>query len=97
LCGGFFTALFLEKHVVGGAGVERRVEVDEVDAFCRYLLAEDSEVVAKIELVIPVHFRERISYSGGTGRNREAQVETLVYRWSGFRWHHTGRAQMLAL
>ena len=58
LGGGFFAALFLEEHVAGNAGVEGRVNVDGVYAFRRHMRPEDSEVVAKEELVFPIHFRE---------------------------------------
>lgn len=58
LGGGFFAAIFLEEHVVGGAGVEGRIKIAEVSAFRRHMRPEDSEVVAKEELVFPIHFRE---------------------------------------
>jgi len=44
----------LEQHVVGGLGVERRVQVDEIHARGRDAFPQDSEIVAKVELV---HFR----------------------------------------
>ena len=56
--GGFFAALFIEEHVLGGAGVEGRVKVDEVCAFRCHMRPEDSEVAAEEELVFPIHFRE---------------------------------------
>ena len=39
----------LEKNVVGGVGIERRVEVNQVHAFGRYCLPQNLQVVAVIE------------------------------------------------
>src|SRR5665647_1344915 len=44
---------FLEQHVVGGVGVERRVQVDQVNTGDRDMPAENLQVVAEIELVLP--------------------------------------------
>ena len=46
-------ALLPEQHVVRCVGVERRVEIDQVDALVIHL-TEDVEVVAEIEPVLPV-------------------------------------------
>ena len=46
-----FAALLAEEDVVGGVGVEGRVEVDQVDAFVGDVLAQDVEVVAEVEFV----------------------------------------------
>ena len=54
LGGGALAARLLEQDVVGGVGVEGRVEVDEVDALVRDVFPEDAEVVAEVELVLPV-------------------------------------------
>ena len=43
------SGLFAEEDVVGGLGVEGRVEVDEVDRVVRDVVAEDLEVVAVVE------------------------------------------------
>ena len=59
--GGFLPALFLEENVVAGVGVERRVEVDQVHAGVRDVLAQDFEVVAEIEHVLFGHLWERIT------------------------------------
>jgi hypothetical protein len=40
-----------EEQVVVVLGIERRVEIDEVNGFVRKVLAEDLEIVAVIELV----------------------------------------------
>ena len=55
---------FLEEHVVDGAGVEGRVEVDEVHARVRHVFAQDFEVVAEVELILFVHFTESITQGG---------------------------------
>jgi hypothetical protein len=47
--------IFFEEHVVGGVGVEGRVELDQVNAGVRHLAAEDVKIVAKVESVLPVH------------------------------------------
>jgi len=47
--------LFLEQDIVSGAGVERRVEVDEVNTRVLHIVSEDFEVVAEIEFVLGVH------------------------------------------
>src|SRR5665213_2455596 len=52
LGGGARTVLFRKKDVVVLAGVERRVEVDEVDGVGRDVVAKDGEVVAVVELVL---------------------------------------------
>jgi len=56
LRGGFLAALFLEEHVVGGVGVEGRVQVDQVNARPRHLAAQDVKIIAKVESVFPVHY-----------------------------------------
>ena len=38
-----------------GAGVERRVEIDQVHAGVGNILAQDFEIVAEVEFVFPVH------------------------------------------
>jgi hypothetical protein len=40
-----------EEQIVVALGIERRVEIDEVNGFVRKMLAEDLEIVAVIELV----------------------------------------------
>ena len=52
LRGGFFPALFLEEDVVGGAGIERWVEVDQVNTGIRHILPQNSQIVAEVELVL---------------------------------------------
>ena len=54
LCGGVLAGALAEQDVVRRIGVERRVEVDEVNALVSDVLAEDVEVVAEVELVSPV-------------------------------------------
>ena len=51
---GLLAAFFLEEDVVVGVGVEGRVEVDEVNGGVGDVVAEDVEVVAEIELILPV-------------------------------------------
>ena len=55
LRGRFFAAFFLEQDVIVGAGIKRRVEVDQVHTFRGHVLAEDSQVVAEVEFIRPVH------------------------------------------
>ncbi len=55
LRGGFLAALFLEEHVVRGAGIKRRVEVDQVNARVLDVVSKDFQVVAEIKLVLGVH------------------------------------------
>jgi hypothetical protein len=43
----------LEQHVVIRLRVEMRVEVDEIDQLIPHMLAQDFEVVAKVQLVHP--------------------------------------------
>ena len=38
-----------ERHVLGGVGVERRIEVNQIDAFGCDLVAENLEVVAIVQ------------------------------------------------
>jgi hypothetical protein len=42
-----------EEQIVIALGIERRVEIDEVNGFVRKVLAEDLEIVAVKELVHP--------------------------------------------
>ena len=42
-----------EEEIVVALGIERRVEVDEVNGFSREVVAQDVEVVAEIELIHP--------------------------------------------
>src|SRR4051794_18200246 len=57
----------LEQHVVIGLAVERRVEIDQVDALVRDLAAQYVEVVAVIKCVrhpwLPGLFRSIITLS----------------------------------
>ena len=46
-----------EEQIVVALGIERRVEINEVNGFVRKMLAEDLEIVAVIELV---HWRESV-------------------------------------
>jgi hypothetical protein len=57
LRGGFLAALFLEEDVVGGVGVEGWVEVNQINARVRDVVAKNFQVIAKIELVLSIHFR----------------------------------------
>jgi hypothetical protein len=54
LGGGAATILFGEEDIVVLAGVEGRVEVDEVDGLVGDVVAQDLEVVAVVELVLVV-------------------------------------------
>jgi hypothetical protein len=53
----------LEQHVVGGVRIERRVEIDEIDAFAGDAGAQHSEIVTIIELVGHAPRRPRIRRS----------------------------------
>lgn len=46
-----------EQHAVVGVQVERRVDIDEIDALRRDALAQHVEVVAVVERVDPRHAR----------------------------------------
>ena len=54
LGGGLLATSFLEEDVIGGVGVEGRVEVDEVYGLVGDMFPEDVEVVPEVELVLPV-------------------------------------------
>ena len=54
LGGGLLACLLLEEDVVVGVGVEGRVKIDEVNAGVGDVVAQDVEVVAEVELVLPV-------------------------------------------
>ena len=54
LGGGLLAALFLEEDVVVGVGVEGRVEVDEVNAGVGDVITQDFEVIAEVELILPI-------------------------------------------
>ncbi len=41
----------LEKDIVIGVRIERRVEIDEVHAFIRDMLAQNMQIVAEVERV----------------------------------------------
>ena len=48
---GIFAATLSKQDVVGGVGVEWRIEVDEIDTLIRDVLAQYVQVVAEVELV----------------------------------------------
>lgn len=41
----------LEQHIVSGVGVERRVKIDQIGAFVGDMLAQNTHIIAVIELV----------------------------------------------
>ncbi len=53
----FLAALFFEKNVVVGVGVEGRIEADKVYARVRDVVPQDLQIVAEVELIFPVHER----------------------------------------
>src|ERR1017187_9882525 len=55
--------VLLEEDVVAGVGIERRVQVDQIDAFGWYVLAQHIEVIAEEELVLPGVHREQPPYT----------------------------------
>ena len=61
LRGGFFTTLFLEEHIVRGAGIKRRVEVNQVNACLGDVFAQNFQVIAEVKLVLAVHVGRRIT------------------------------------
>ena len=77
---GFLAAAFPEQHVVGGVGVERRIEIDQVDAIGVHL-SQDVEVISEVQpvllflpywLILTRHgartiFTCLLEYSGGCG------------------------------
>jgi hypothetical protein len=58
----------LEQEIVVALGVERRVEVDEVNAFGREVLAQDLKIVDEIELI---HVAGKFCPRRGGGGNEE--------------------------
>jgi hypothetical protein len=58
-----------EEQIVIALGIERRVEINEVNGFIRNVLAEDLEIVAVIELIHP-----RASVRGKSGGVNSAFV-----------------------
>src|SRR5208283_5027209 len=44
---------FSKKDVISGLGIERRVKVNQIHGFVGYVLSEDLEVIAEVELVFP--------------------------------------------
>ena len=66
LGGGFFAGLFLKEHVVCRIGIERRVEVNQINAGVSNIFAEILQIVAKIELILAIHDRESITQSWST-------------------------------
>ena len=48
--------MLAEEDVVGGVGVEGRIEVDEVYGFIGDVVAEDGEVVSEWSLLVWVSF-----------------------------------------
>ena len=50
----FFTALLAKQYVVTGIRVERRVKIDEINAFVGYVLPKNVDVVSEVELVGPI-------------------------------------------
>ena len=53
----------LEQHVIGRVGIERRVEIDQIDALAANLLAQNFEIVTVIEPV-----GHEILFDAATGR-----------------------------
>ena len=43
-----------EQDVVGGVGVEGRIEVDEIDGLIRDMLPHNRQIIPEVELVAPV-------------------------------------------
>ena len=62
--------LELEQHVVIGVRVERRIEVDQIDAVARDVIAQDIEIVAIEKLVHahPLIGLVRLTVGGGWAR-----------------------------
>jgi hypothetical protein len=69
-----------EEQVVVALGIERRVEIDEVNGFVRNVLAKDLEIVAVIELV---HWR-------GSVRGKIGGVNLRSSVWRGSRFTSSG-------
>jgi len=49
LCAGLCAVLLCEEHVIGGVGIEGRVEVYQIDAFVLDVAPQDIEVIAVVE------------------------------------------------
>ena len=54
LGGGLGGIVLAKEDVVGGVGVEGRIEVDEIDGLIGDVLPHDGEVVTEVEFVLPV-------------------------------------------
>jgi len=65
LRGGFFAALFLEKDVVVGVGIEGWVKVNQVDTGVRDVVAKNFKVIAKIKPILSIHLRKAYHKLGG--------------------------------
>lgn len=89
LRGGFFAALLLEEHVVGGAGIERRVEVNQIHARVGDVLAQNFQIIAEVELVLVVHdsvaaiYDRRIPKTANIVRRYNASESPKAKRSSG--------------
>jgi hypothetical protein len=51
---GLLPGRFLEQHIVGGVGIERWIQVDQVNTPHRDMFAENLKVITKIKLVLPI-------------------------------------------
>ena len=71
LGGGVLAGALFEEDVVGGVGVEGRVEVDEVEGLSGDVVSEDGQGVAEVELVGVGHWRgPSMLRVGAVGRQR---------------------------
>jgi len=61
ICAADSSPLFsLEEHVVSGARIELRVEIDQVNACVGNVCAKNFQIVAEVK---PVHLPERITHA----------------------------------
>ena len=53
LCCGLLSAFLLKEDVISSVGIERRVEVNQVNTLRSYVLTQNVQVIPKVELVFP--------------------------------------------
>lgn len=64
LRGGVFAALLIERQVVIGVGIKRRVEINEAYQLAGKVVPQHLLVVGKIKCVYPVHKLHSIRKAG---------------------------------
>ena len=57
----------IEQHIVAGVEIERRIEIEEIDALVRDVVAQNSEIVAIKERVAGRRFLHRADLGDDKG------------------------------